>query len=110
MVQNYAKIVYIKSSFENGWKEDAYPSSYPPGSAPGHKVVLDKNHQNSLAYFSHLAPLILFFSTKRQIQKGEKGMAQCYPSPLLTLLHLTIRFIQERIQKVLVRVCNSEFG
>ena len=25
-----------------------------------------KNHQESLAYFSHLAPLILFFLTKRQ--------------------------------------------
>ena len=24
-----------------------------------------KNHQKSLAYFSHLAPLVLFFFTKR---------------------------------------------
>ena len=29
-----------------------------------------KNHQKSLEYFSHLAPLILFFFTKRQNQKG----------------------------------------
>ena len=28
------------------------------------------NHQKSLAYFSHLAPIILFFFTKRQSQKG----------------------------------------
>ena len=37
------------------------------------------NHQKSLAYFSQLAPLILFFITKRHDQKGE-GMAQCPPS------------------------------
>ena len=28
------------------------------------------NHQKSLAYFSHLAPLVLFFFTKMQSQKG----------------------------------------
>ena len=36
-----------------------------------------RNHQKSLAYFSHLASLVLFFFTKRQNQKG--GMAQCLP-------------------------------
>ena len=36
-----------------------------------------KNHQKNLAYFSHLAPLILIFFTKRQSQK-EGAMAQCY--------------------------------
>ena len=29
-----------------------------------------KNYQQNLAYFSHLAPLILFVFTKRQSQKG----------------------------------------
>ena len=38
-----------------------------------------RNHKKSLAYSSHLlAPLLLFFFTKRQSQKG--GIAQC-PSP-----------------------------
>ena len=37
-VRNYGKIVYIKNVFENGCWEDAYPSSYPPESAPGHKL------------------------------------------------------------------------
>ena len=37
-----------------------------------------KNYQKSLAYFSHLAPSVLFFFTKTQSQKG--GMAQC-PHP-----------------------------
>ena len=32
-----------------------------------------RNHQKSLAYFSHLAPLILLFFTKRQNQKGGHG-------------------------------------
>ena len=38
-----------------------------------------RNHQKSVAYFSHLAPLILFIFTKKQSQKG--GMAQCFPPP-----------------------------
>ena len=37
-VRDYGKIVYIKNIVENGWWEDAYPPSYPHGSAPGHKV------------------------------------------------------------------------
>ena len=36
--RNYGKIVHIKNIFENGWWEDAYPSSYPPGSTPGHTL------------------------------------------------------------------------
>ena len=34
------------------------------------QAIRYRNHQKSLAYFSHLAPLILFFFTKRQRQKG----------------------------------------
>ena len=38
-VRNYKKnCVYIKNIFENGWWEDTYSSSYPPESAPGHKL------------------------------------------------------------------------
>ena len=37
---------------------------YPP------LAISYRNHQKSLAYFSHLAPLVLFFFTKRQSQKG----------------------------------------
>ena len=51
-----------------------YPSPPDPPLAISHK-----NHQKSLAYFSHLAPLILFFFTERQSQTGEGGMAQCSP-------------------------------
>ena len=37
-VRNHRKIKCIKNIFENGRREGAYPSSYPPGSAPGHKL------------------------------------------------------------------------
>ena len=37
-VRNYRKIVCIKNVFENGWLEDAYPSSYFSGFASGHKL------------------------------------------------------------------------
>ena len=37
-IQNYEKIVYIKHIFKNGKWGDAYPSSYPPEFAPGHKL------------------------------------------------------------------------
>ena len=43
----------------------------PPGSAPGH--ISYRYHQKTLAYFSHLAPLLLFFFTKRQSQKKGHG-------------------------------------
>ena len=42
-VQNYGIIAYIKSIFENGWWEDAYSSSYPAVSAPGHKLQKPSN-------------------------------------------------------------------
>ena len=44
-----------------------------------------RKHQKSLTYFNHLAPLISFFFTKRQSQKGgAEVMAQC--PPLNTLM------------------------
>ena len=45
-----------------------------------------RNHQKNPIYFSHLAPLVLFFYSKRQGQK--EGMAQCLPpinTPLCTM-------------------------
>ena len=48
---NYGKIVYIKNTFENSWWEDAY--SYPIPLDPP-LAISYKNHQQNLAYFSHL--------------------------------------------------------
>ena len=70
---------YIKNIFENGWCEHAYPSSYfldPP------LAISYGNHQKSR--FHHLAPLILFFFTKRQSQNG--GAWFNIPPPLLNTL------------------------
>ena len=75
-VRNYGKILYIKSTFENGWWENAYPSSYPLDPP---LAISYRNHQKSLVYFSNLTPLILFYFTKKQSYKG--GMAQCFPPP-----------------------------
>ena len=44
-----------------------------------------RNHQKSLAYFSHLAPLVFFFFAKRQSQKGG-AMAQYLPPSILSCL------------------------
>ena len=59
-----------------------------------HPTLLDpplaisyKNHQKSLAYFRHLAPLTLLIFTKKPSQKGG-AMAQCPLNTLLTALHL----------------------
>ena len=46
---------------------------YPP------LAISYRNYQKSLAYFSHLAPLILFFLLKGRVKGG--GMAQCNLSP-----------------------------
>ena len=37
------------------------------------------NHQKSLAYLSHLAPLVLFFFTKRQNKKGYGAWPNAHP-------------------------------
>ena len=41
-------------------------------------AMSSRNHQNSLAYFSHLAPLVLFFFIKGRVKRGG-GMAHCSP-------------------------------
>ena len=67
----------MKNVFENGWWEEAYPSSLPPGSARPWSYATETI--KSLVYFSHLAPLVLFFFTKKQSEKGGRGTEQCSP-------------------------------
>ena len=54
------------------------------------RAISYRNHQKSLAYFSHLTPLILLIFTKRQSQKERTGgeMAQRPLNTLLTTLHV----------------------
>ena len=42
-----------------------------------------RNHQKNLAYCSHLAPLVLFFITKRQGQNGGGGGGAWHNDPVL---------------------------
>ena len=59
--------------FKNGWWEDAYPSSYPPGPAPGHK--LQKLSKES-GIFQSLGTISFVIFTKKQSQKGHGTMAE----------------------------------
>ena len=43
-----------------------------------------RHHQQSLAYFSHLAPLVLFYFAKKGRVKIGGDMAQCPPKYALT--------------------------
>ena len=70
-VQIYEKIVYIKNIFENSWWKMHTPHPTPLDTP---LAISYRNHQKSLAYFSHLAPFILFFYQKTE-SKREGGMA-----------------------------------
>ena len=61
-VQNYGKIVYIKSIFENGWWEDAYSLGPHPTPLDPPLAISQENHQKSLANFI-LGPInfVLFY-------------------------------------------------
>ena len=49
------------------WMHTPHPTPTPP------QAISYGNHQKSLACFSHLAPLTLFFFAKKQSQKGGGG-------------------------------------
>ena len=70
MEKLYSSKTFLKMS--RGRTHTLHPNPLDPSLA-----TIYGNQQRSLAYFSHLAPLILIFFTKRQSQKG--GMAQCLP-------------------------------
>ena len=55
------------SKMAGGRRHTSHPTPLDPLLA-----ISYKNHQKNLEYFSHLAPLILFF-TKKQSQKGRGG-------------------------------------
>ena len=60
-VRNYRNILYIKNIFENGWWEDAYPSSYPSGFAPGHKLQKPSKKSGIFQSLGTISrPIVLF--------------------------------------------------
>ena len=66
MEKLYTSKAFLKMA--GGRMHTSHPTPLDPPLATSYR-----NHQNSLIYFSHLAPLILFFFTKKQSQKEEHG-------------------------------------
>ena len=63
------KLYASKTLLAGGWWEDAYPSCYPSGFAPGNK--LQKPSKES-GIFQSLGTIGIVLFTKRQSQKGRK--------------------------------------
>ena len=71
MEKLYTLKTFLKMA--GGRMHTLHPTSlYPP------LAISYRNYQKSVAYFSPLAPLILFFFTKRQSQ-NRGAMRQCPP-------------------------------
>ena len=82
-VRNYRRIVCIKNIFENGWWEDAYPSFFPSGFVPGHKLEKPSKESGIYQFFDTISRLLFLF-TKRQSQKG-RGAWHNGPAPKYAL-------------------------
>ena len=71
--------LYLSNTFSKmagGRMRTSHPTPlYPP------LAIRYRNHQESLAYFSHLEPLILFFFTKSKSQKGGGAWPNAPPLP-----------------------------
>ena len=84
-IRNYGKIVRATSKIflklAGGRMHTPQASFYPLDAS---LVMSYRNHQKSLVYFSHLAPLTLFFFTKRPTQK--RGGAPFNTRPASNLL------------------------
>ena len=93
-VRHYGKIVYIKNIFKNGWWEDAHPSSYSLGSAPGNKL---RKPSKESGIFQSLGTINFVLFAKRLSQKG-RVMAQ-WPF-LHTLLFLWFDLNQQYNEQV----------
>ena len=52
-----------------------------------HLTISYRNYQKSLAYFSHLAPLILFFLLKGRVKRRGAWPNDSPPISMLLLLH-----------------------
>ena len=78
-VRNYEKIVYIKNIYENGLWENAYPSSYPPGSTPGYP--LEKPSKESGIFQSLGAINLVLFLLKAESKGGGGGAWHNAPLP-----------------------------
>ena len=91
MEKLYTSKVFLKLAV--GRMHTPHPTSlYPP------LAISYRNHQKSLAYFSHLTPLILFFLLKGKVKREGHGPM----APLNSLLFERVRDLQN-MQRVMLR-------
>ena len=84
MKKLYTSKTFLKMA--GGRTHTLHPTSLDP-----HLAISYRNHHMSLAYFSHLAPLVLFFLTKKQSQRGGgHGTMPPLKMPLLGLYESSI--------------------
>ena len=85
MEKLYTTKTFLKMA--GGRMHIAYSSPCPPVSAPGHKL---QKALKELAYFSHLAPLLLFFLLKDRVRKGREHGPMPSLNTLLTSAYLKL--------------------
>ena len=73
--RNYGKIVYIKNIFENGWWEEAYPSSCPPESVPGQKVQ-KPSKERGIFQLLGIINFVIFYKKTESRGEDQGGGAQ----------------------------------
>ena len=90
------KIVYIKNIFENGWWEDAYPSTYLLGSTPSHK--LQKPSKES-GIFQSLGTINFYYLLlKNRVKRGgPPAKYEPHPPPLLNALLTALHLFRDMI-------------
>ena len=87
-IQNYGKIAQVTSNTVSKMAGGRMhtPQVPQPTTLDPSLAISYNNHQNSVAYFSHFAPLILLFFTKRQIESKQGEAWPNAPPPLNTFL------------------------
>ena len=87
--------------------EDAYPRARPtPLDLP--QAISYRNHQKSLAYFSHLAPLFLFFFLKDGV-KSRVGVSESWESKFFLGVGVEkLRLPESRVGVKVEKICLPE--
>ena len=94
-VQNYGKFAQAASNTVSKMAGGRMHTPQVPQPTPLDPPLATsyKHHQNSLAYFSHLAPIILLFFTKRQIKSKEgEAWPNAPRNTFLIMLHMHATF------------------
>ena len=78
------------------------PPLYPP------LATSYKNHQKSMAYFSHLAPMFCSFFTERQSQKGGEGNGPMLPLPKYLPEYIIVKSIFAFMLKIIIKLRGAQ--